>query len=91
MNKQVWKYELNDIGESTIHTPKGSEVLTAQIQNGSLFIWLLVDPSAMKELRFFEVFGTGHDMRYDMGVERKYISTFQLHGGSIVLHVFERL
>jgi hypothetical protein len=34
--------------------------------------------------------GTGHPVPVGMGVDRKYISTYQLSGGSLVFHVFER-
>lgn len=90
MNKQVWKYLLAH-GRHTVKMPKDAEILTAQSQGDDAFIWALVDPSKEVENRVFDTFGTGRDIRYDMGVERKYISTFQMDGGALVFHVFELL
>ena len=39
--------------------------------------------------RYFEVFGTGHSIYYDMGIDRKYINTCQDSLG-LVWHIFER-
>lgn len=75
----------------SILMPKGAEILTVQTQNGIPCIWALVDIEAEKEPRVFDIFGTGHPVTFDMGVERKYINTFQLKGGALVFHLFERL
>lgn len=90
MNKQVWKYLLSH-GRNNIKMPKDAEILTAQSQGDDAFIWALVDPSKEVENRVFDTFGTGHNIGYDMGVERKYINTFQMDGGALVFHVFELL
>ena len=57
--------------------PKDAEILTIQTQNETPCIWALVNPE--------------HDIYYDMGINRKYINTFQLGGGSLVFHLFERV
>ena len=41
------------------------------------------------EERLFELFGTGQEIKYDMGVDRKYIGTYQYQKGEFVGHVFE--
>jgi hypothetical protein len=43
------------------------------------------------EDRFFELYGTGHSIHEDMGIERKYIGTYQYQRGEFVGHIFERL
>lgn len=91
MKKQIWKYELEIVGNQTIEMPVNAEILTVQIQNETPCIWALVDPKQAKEERRIEVYGTGHDVHYDMGVSRKYLGTYQLHGGSLMFHVFEYL
>jgi hypothetical protein len=89
MNKKVLKYHiLPDMME--VKMPKGAEVLTIQCQNDVPTIWALVNPNAEKEERYFELFGTGHDVPCDMGIERKYINTFQMKDG-LVFHLFERI
>ena len=90
MNKQIWKYTL-DVYDSAIEMPIGAEVLTVQSQNNIPCLWALVNPLAEKEKRYFEVFGTGHNVYCDMGIERMYIGTFQIDSGSLVFHLFERL
>ena len=91
MVKKVFKYELRVASRSSINMPKGAEILTAQVQFDTPCIWALVNPDTPTEERFFRVFGTGHQIQYDMGIEFKYIGTFQVDGGSYVFHVFEEL
>ena len=89
MNKTIWKFELETTDNQTLKMPVGAEILTVQTQSDKPCLWALVDPNAEKEGRFIEIFGTGHPVGYDMGIDRKYIGTYQLHGGSLVFHVFE--
>lgn len=91
MKKTIWKFEIETADLNTVNMPKGAEILTVQNQMGNPCIWALVDPAQETELRAFEVFGTGHEVYCDMGIDRKYIGTYQLHGGALVFHVFERL
>ena len=90
MNNTIWKFELETIDNQTIKIPVGGEILTIQTQNGMPCLWALVDSNADKEDRFIEIYGTGHFIRQDENVNRKYIGTYQL-GGSLVFHVFEHL
>jgi len=88
MIKQIWKFPLD---KETIEMPIYAEILTVQTQDNIACIWALVNPQNPKEQRAFEVFGTGIDINFDMGVERKYINTFQLNDGKLVFHLFERI
>jgi hypothetical protein len=90
MKKTIWKFEIGT-NKIIIEMPKGAEILTIQTQYNVPCIWAMVDPNAEKELRHFEIFETGHEIYFDMGVERKYINSFQLLGGDLVFHVFERI
>jgi hypothetical protein len=88
--KTIWKYQLKDTNQN-IEVPKGSKILTAQIQNNEITLWFLIkDSEAEKEKRHFKVYGTGHSID---GVvtdrTHQYINTLQFHGGSLVLHCFE--
>lgn len=87
--KTIWKFPLKKTDTQNIDIPKGAEILTVQAQGEIPFLWALVDPQTEMGNRTIEIFGTGHPVLYDMGVSRKYISTFQLFGGTLVLHVFE--
>jgi hypothetical protein len=82
--KTIWKWTLQP--ETTIAVPRGAEILTVQAQHNEPQIWMLVDPNAETEERTFQIHGTGHDIPDAPG---KYIGTFQLRGGALVLHAFE--
>ena len=85
MKKQIWKF-LIEPNITALGMPKDAEILTVQNQYGKPCLWALVDPENEIEKRYFEVIGTGHDIHYDMGIDRKYINTFQLDGGALVFH-----
>lgn len=90
MKKTIWKFEITP-NVNYIMMPIGAEILSVQTQNENPCIWALVEPDNGKEERYFDVFGTGHEVYCDMGVDRKFIGTFQMQGGSLVFHLFERL
>jgi len=83
--KTIYKYPLDIADAQRVAMPKGAQILTAQIQKDSLFLWALVDNAAHLELRTILIRGTGNNAD-DIGC---YISTVQLHAGLLVLHVFE--
>ena len=89
MDKTIWKFELETKHTQILKMPVGAEILTVQTKFDKPCLWALVDPNAEKEDRFIEIFLTGHPVVYNMGVDRKYISTYLLKGGSLVFHVFE--
>lgn len=92
MKKTIWKFPLQVTDIQTIKLPAYYELLTIQAQGEEVCLWALVNPQ--EESRHsctIEIFGTGNPVHYDMGVERKYISTFQLLGGKFVGHAFERI
>jgi hypothetical protein len=87
----IHKYELKfppKNGDAVnVDMPIGAEILTAREQGDSICVWALVDPSKAKIPRFFQVFGTGWEIR--SGEERKFLGTAFL--GGLVFHVFERV
>lgn len=93
MKKTIWKFELSPsiTGTHSFTMPKDAKILTVQTQNNNPCIWALVNPNNEVEERFFELFGTGHDVYCDMGIDRKYINTIQMREGGLVFHLFERL
>jgi len=99
MIKQIWKFSTGAhymfrYNYFTIKMPAGAEILTVQLdgKDESPCIWALVDPETMEEEeRYFEFYETGHNIHYDMGVERKYIGTYQYPGGQFAGHIFERI
>lgn len=86
----VWKFPINFglAGGDFIEMPQGAQILTVQLQKGVPCLWAVVNPDAPKELRLFEIVGTGHPMRLG---SMQYVGTFQLYVDELVFHVFERL
>ena len=91
MIQEIWKFILPIEYKYGITMPTNSEILTVQTQGNDICIWALVYPEHGKVIRTFEVFGTGHPIYSDMGIERRYIGTVQMIGGALVYHIFERL
>lgn len=89
----IWKFELEFNDVTNISMPEGAEILTVQKDEKSNkpCIWALVDTCNDNEERCFELFGTGQEIHFDMGVDREYIGTYQYQKGQFVGHVFERM
>lgn len=96
--KTIWKFSTlgNNVefkGKFEILMSKGAEILCIQTdeKNNHPSIWAMVDTEAEMEIRYFELFGDGHEIPSDMGVDRKYVGTYQYQRGEFVGHVFERI
>lgn len=90
--KTIYKYQTPFQDFFTLEMPVGAEILTVQQDEKTNWgcIWALVDTDNEKEERTFELFGTGNEIHVDMGVDRKYIGTYQYQRGNFVGHIFER-
>ena len=91
MKETIYKYVLNVDDKQQVSIPLDAEILSVQMQGESLCMWALIDTENEPENRTFEIFGTGHSIHWEMGVERKFISTFQIPSRGLVFHIFERL
>lgn len=87
MDRSIYKYQLQITDEQVIELPKESEILTAQIQHGRLFLWAIVWPNNITEKRVIEIYGTGQPFPSYGMAERKYIATVQ--DDVLVWHIFE--
>lgn len=90
--KTIWKFSFPIADEFSFEMPVGAQILSVQVQNGpsgeNACLWALVDPSAPREDRAFRIRGTGHDAA---GIDAEtFIGTFQMLGGSLVWHLFNR-
>ena len=83
--RRIWKWTIRLVDEQTIHVPVGASPLDVQVQGDHLVLWALVDATAPSELRTVRIVGTGNPVQDDPGV---YVGTVQIHGGSLVWHVF---
>jgi hypothetical protein len=87
----IWKYQLADEARQVVMMPSGAEILSVQQQHGDLQLWAMVDPDLPKQMRVFEIFGTGTTMP-DLSSEgrvRRHVATVQTCQGMLVWHVFE--
>lgn len=85
--KTIWKFELEITDEQYIKAPLNMTPLSAQIQNGQLVLWGIVDPKGYVGNHRVLIVGTGNPLP-DMIIEgmSKYLSTVQ--DGAFVWHVF---
>jgi hypothetical protein len=86
--RSIWKFEIGP-RNLRVMMPVGAKLLTAQIQNNSICVWAEVDTKAEREEVIFEIFGTGHSMPWNMGVDREYVGTVQFNNGDLVLHIYK--
>ena len=86
--RKIYKYALPSESYFGIGLPQGAEILKADVQHGTPWMWAIVDPEKPPEMRIFRLIGTGHSIGED-GL--KFISTFQMSGGDLVFHFFERM
>lgn len=82
--RTIWKFPVVISDGFAIRMPVGAEILSFDILAGQPNIWVLVDPDASVEPRFFRVVGTGHSLHAD-GLD--YIGT--VLDDVFVWHLFE--
>lgn len=89
MKNSIWKFELSPIQDVvSVLMPAGAKTLSAQAQFDSLCVWALCDVDEVaRDWRYFRIFGTGHAIPTDLDL--KFLGTTQMHGGRLVLHIFE--
>jgi hypothetical protein len=82
----IWKYPFEVVAnEVIIPMPDAAQVLDVQMQHGQPCLWALVDPTQAPGPRRFRIYGTGQEIR-PVG---KYVGTFQMLDGDLILHMFE--
>ncbi len=91
----IYKYPLELTLRQKISLPIGYKILSVQVQKGEIQLWALVDKlQRFKDSITIEIQPTGSDIKpLDDFFEkkRKFISTIQLNGGSLVFHIFQIL
>ncbi len=86
--KSIHKYKLTIGDELVVEMPEGARLLDVQVQRGEPCLWALVDTSAPPKKRHLAIRGTGHAAD---GLESVvYVGTFQLQGGGLIFHLFDR-
>ncbi len=86
---RVFKYEVPIKDHFTLTLPRPAKFLAFQAQHDQPQIWALVDPENTTTIdREFRLAGTGHPIEEIEG-DLHYRGTAQMHGGTLVLHLFE--
>ncbi len=84
---KIWKYKVDK--KADIELPVGAEVLSADTQDGEVYLWILLDDNAPRSVkRKFIVAMTGQEIAEH---NLHFIGTVLLLEGTFVLHVFEVL
>ena len=82
--KTIYKFPLSITDEQTVSMPRGSQVLSVQMQNEQLNVWALVNTENLQEQRKFRIFGTGNPV--DVDGNWKFVGTVQER--MFVWHIF---
>lgn len=95
MKELIWKFELRPIdGIIKLDLPQDAEILSTGAIGEQMFVWVKFNADVKNQeyvTRYFEVFGTGHEIHCDMGISRQFIGTTFMYNGALVWHIFERL
>jgi hypothetical protein len=86
--KTIYKYPVVVDDEFSVDLPDGAQILSVDTQQGEPMMWAMVDPTAPKSKRAFRVIGTGHPI--DDADHLSFVGTFQVRGGSLIFHLFEK-
>jgi len=90
--RTIWKFVIpTKDGISDISMPKDTEILCVANQGEKVCLWAIVETEREKENRKFRIYGTGHEIRPNVGTPYNtydtYIGTAIMMGG--VWHIFE--
>ena len=92
--RTIHKFELTPREGTALVEPVMMDVaakyLHVNVQNDRIYLWAEIETDSPQEWHNFEVFGTGHEMIQDMGVDREYVGTVLVHYGQLVFHVYHR-
>ncbi len=81
--RTIYKYGFS----RSVELPIDSQVLKVGMQNGIMYMWVLVDPNQKQaSYRNFEIIGTGHSFEFDY-LTHTYIDS--LFDGPFVWHIWE--
>lgn len=85
MRRTIWKFILEP--GKPVMMPSAC-VLSVHAQHDQICIWAMVNPDTPLSPRHFNVFGTGHPLPEVPG---NFLGTVLLHGGDLVMHVYEAM
>ena len=82
----IWKYPIPAEDSFTLELPDMAQPLCVQTQQGTPYLWVLLDSTYRTRPWQFYVLNTGQPV----GERRlgRYLGTFQLEAGTLVFHCF---
>jgi len=87
--EKIYKYKLDITDNQILRIPQGGEILSCQMQQDDMNLWVKIDDSAIEVDRHIKIIGTGHPIDERYRKQLVFIDTVQMSGGSLVWHVFE--
>lgn len=87
MSATIHKVVLSQTTVQDISLPDKAEILKVDVQHNKMCLWYRFEETNHKDVRRIMICGTGHPA--PLSRESRYIGTVLLHGGVLVLHVFE--
>lgn len=84
----IYKYPVQIDDEFALELPDGAQVLTVAMQNGEPWLWAMVKTGSPAKTRWFRIIGTGNPI--DDAAQLAFVGTFQMRGGTMVWHLFEK-
>jgi hypothetical protein len=85
--RTIYKYELKIVDLQEIELPVGANIISAQVQNGKVYVWAIVNTELTPEFRTIIIYGTGNPMYGYSPTTHNFIGTVQ--DGQYVWHIFE--
>lgn len=82
--RKIFKYQVSELGRPVM-MPSGAHILSAGMQNDSVFVWAIVNPDYPLVKRRIRVYATGEELGYHTG---KFVGTVFLDW--LVYHVFDQ-
>ena len=93
--KTIHKYEIPNFYDEKfkLGLPKGAVILSFQTQHLVPVLWAMIDTDAIREVRRFRIYGTGHPIeKIPKDMELRYIGTTQQsQNPPLVWHLFEEV
>lgn len=86
----IWKYDIGVLPMASVEMPVGARVVRVGKQDNSPMLWVLCDPTAELERRWFLHVLTGPEFDSD-GMHYHGSYELNLVGGPFVGHVFEQV
>lgn len=84
----IWKYPIATARVSVLKIPEGAQFLHVAMQGGTITLWYMVDPQAVKVERSVVVVGTGEGIHSREG-SLQHLGTVLTADEDFVWHVFE--